>query len=713
MKKCFVLFVLFALALPGLAELKLATPFCDHAVLQRGMRVPVWGKAEPGSEVTVSFAGQSVSAKADENGEWMVRLEPMDASCESRTMTVSEKGGDEKIVSDVLVGEVWFASGQSNMECPIWEPDTRYRDGMGRTMLSLTSNPYVRFVKVNKGHNASPQAYIKSPWYQMTPEGFAKQKEDNREHRQLSAVAFYYALQLYASLRVPIGIIDASWGGTNIDAWTPKSGYEGHPELKETADYPVTNKWDKSMAKGVISWFHQQPTILWNGMVAPFAPYASRGFIWYQGCHNSSEADVYCEKMHALYDGWAKEFRNPEFKLYFAQLAPFWQSFYELELAQAKFAKEEKNAAFVPTCDVGNMHDIHPNRKEVVARRLALHALKNDYGFADIVAEAPELTGYEIKDGAFILTFQETNDWYYYNDDRSRPKGFEIAGDDGQYFPAEIKNEVYNGGRLRGETLIVASDEVKTPRSIRYLASSPFTGSLYSGISGLPVPPFEVDNGVVLRDEAKLGDALNIKELEGFKVVLQSDLPAQGQFTEENYSVNQLGSLTTLPNKVAYVLELQNKKDQVMWSVAIMDRPVNDLALLGVPIYTNKVVQQKADNLTVRSNVPSVMEVTDSEGGLIEFWEGNYTSATKLPDIGGSDDAYDFNDTPLPGEGHYGSMQVHDVKNKTTVMAYNDFNTPGVTCDIGIGNNPGKNPDYTFQANAGKFKARRLTVLVK
>ena len=709
-KLAFVLLLL--LALPGLAELKLATPFCDHAVLQQGKKVPVWGKSEPGSKVTVEFAGQSVSAKADSNGNWMVYLEPLEASFEGREMKVSD-GADEKIISDILVGEVWFASGQSNMECPIWDADPRFRDANGKIMLAMTRNPYVRFVRVNRGHNAYPQAYIEAPWYKFTPEEFKKHKEENKDSRSLSAIGFYYALQLYASLRVPIGIIDADWGGTNIDAWTPRSGYENHPELKETADYPVTNKWDQSMARGVISWWMQQPTVLWNAMVAPFVPYASQGFIWYQGCNNAGEAEIYCDKMHALYDGWAKEFQNPDFKLYFVQLAPYWQSFYELELAQAKFASEEKNAAFVPTCDVGNMYDIHPNKKEVVAKRLALHALKDVYGFTDIVAEAPSLTSYEIKDGAFVLTFQETNDWYFYNDDRSKPKGFEIAGDDGRYFPAEIKNEVYEVARLRGEKLIVASDEVKNPRSIRYLATAPFFGSLYSGVSGLPVPPFEVDNGVVLRDEAKLGDALKIPELTGFKVLLQSDLPAKGQFTEENYSVNKLRSLTSAPKKVAYVMELQNKKDQILWGVAIMDTPVTDLTLLGVPIYTNKVVQQKVANLTVRSNVPTVKEVTDSEGGLIEFWEGNYTSAPGLPDIGGSADDYDFNDKPLPNNGHYGSMQIHDVANQSTVMAYNDFNTPGVTCDIGIGNNPGKNPDYTFQANAGKFKVRRLTILAK
>ena len=259
MKK--LVFALLLLALPACAELKLATPFCDHAVLQQGKKVPVWGKTEPGSKVTVEFAGQSVSAKADSNGNWMVYLEPMEASFESREMKVSD-GADEKIVSDVLVGEVWFASGQSNMECPVWDQDPRFRDGAGKLVMAMTRNPYLRFIKVNRAHNAYPQSFTSATWYHFTPEEFEAHKEANKNERSLSAVGFYYALQLFSSLRVPIGVIDASWGGTNIDAWTPRSGYENHPELKETAEYPVTNKWDPSMARGVISWYMQQPTVL-------------------------------------------------------------------------------------------------------------------------------------------------------------------------------------------------------------------------------------------------------------------------------------------------------------------------------------------------------------------------------------------------------------------------------------------------------------------
>ena len=156
--------LLFLLALNACAELKLATPFCNHAVLQREAAVPVWGKATPGSEVTVEFAGQSVSGKADENGDWSVQLAPMKASFESRTMTVSEKGGETKTIDDVLVGEVWFASGQSNMECPVWDQDPRFRDGTGKLVMAMTRNPYLRFIKVNRAHNAYPQAFIPATW---------------------------------------------------------------------------------------------------------------------------------------------------------------------------------------------------------------------------------------------------------------------------------------------------------------------------------------------------------------------------------------------------------------------------------------------------------------------------------------------------------------------------------------------------------------------
>ena len=695
------------------AEAKVATgtPFADNMVLQRGRSVPVWGVADPGEQVTVTFAGQTKTAKADAKGAWRVDLDAMPASKENRVLVV-KGASNEEAFKNVLVGEVWFASGQSNMECPIWGGNPRYRDGKGGIMTQMTRRPFIRYAKNSRVWSAVPKTDWKAVWRDYSPESFRAQ------NGYLSACAFYYALELYGALDIPVGIVDSSWGGTNIDAWTPRAGYANHPELKDVADYPVTANWDKSMRKGPIGGAQQQPTALWNGMVAGWAPYAIKGFIWYQGCHNNGEPFRYCDKMHALYDGWAKEFQNPDLKLYFVQLAPYAANWFNLQQAQSQFAAEEKNASLVVTCDAGNLADIHPNDKELVAKRLALHALKQDYGFADIVDQSPTLKSWKIAEGGkFVLTFNDATSWYVYNADRSPAQGFEIAGPDGKFVPAKVVNKMVNGGTYDGGAeLVVAADGVKNPKRLRYLAEKPWTGALYAFNSGLPVGPFEIDARVPGENRrgpaVKMDAALAIPELAGYRKVLQANLPAGGGFKSAGYSFDETAKAGAY-SRVAYVLELENRDGSVDWAMASMDAFTSEPAKLGVPAVLNTFFQQKVAKLTVRSNQKTVTEVTDSDGGCIEFFNTNYGTQKGMADVGGSAEVYDFNDVAHPdksGKAGYGSMQVHNWKGGETVFAYNCFNGG---CDIGIGNCPGKNPDWTFCGNGGQYRARRLTVLVK
>ena len=465
------------------------TPFADGMVLQRGVAAPVWGPASPGETVTVEFAGQSKTAKADASGAWRTSLDPLEASCEGRTMTIA-CGGVREAIKDVLVGEVWFASGQSNMDCPIWGASPRYRDAKGGMMTKTVRRPLIRFAKNPRRLSAKPAQGWKAAWRDFTPESF---KHAMRQ-KTLSAVAFYFALGLHDALGMPVGIVDSSVGGSNIDSWTPKSGYAAHPSLADVAAYPTADKWNKSMATSVIDADYQQPSILWYGMVAAWAPFAIKGFIWYQGEHNAVHGDAarYCEKMHALRDGWAKEFMNPALRLYFAQLAPFRINWFELQLAQAKFAAEDNNAAMAATCDVGNMRDVHPNDKETVARRLLLHALKRDYGFADVIADSPTPKSWKVADGCFVIAFAGADAFYCYNADRSAPKGFEVAGADGKFVAASIRNRMRNGS-ISGKELIVGADGVAEPKRLRYLGGAHRAGSIYSTDSALPIAPFEVE----------------------------------------------------------------------------------------------------------------------------------------------------------------------------------------------------------------------------
>ena len=511
MGRAFAAVVMAVVAFPLFAGIEMGAPFTDGVVLQRGMKVPVWGKfttiCKVQRKVQVEFAGQKKVAEVGVDGVWRVELDPMEASKESRTMKVSELTSgffsynvfDSVEVKDVLVGEVWFASGQSNMECPIWGGNTRYRDMKGGLMTTMTYLPNIRYVKSSKTWSAQPKK-LNAKWCKFTPEDLQRfYRKDGGAGVELSAVAFYYARELYLALDVPIGILDASWGGTNIDAWTPRSGYEGCDEsIKATAEYPVKADWQASDKKGPIGSAHQQPTVLYNGMVASYAPMAMRGFIWYQGCHNSGESQLYCAKLHALYNGWSRDFANPDLKFYLVQLAPFNQNWLGICMAQTQFCAEEKNAALAVTADVGNFDDIHPNDKEIVAKRLAVHALKRDYGFDIPQDDSPVLKSASFKDDKATLSFDNVKDWYVYAPDRSRKPAFELAGDDGKWHPANVLNYRKNKGKggkmndtdyIDGADIVISSKDVPKPVKARYMGQPRTFGTLYNEAS-LPLGPF-------------------------------------------------------------------------------------------------------------------------------------------------------------------------------------------------------------------------------
>ena len=495
-------------ALPVFAKIELGTPFADGMVLQRGREVPVWGKAEPGCKVTVEFADAEVSTTACAKGCWKVMLPAMEASKESRTLTVTESDAgwlwdterETVELKDVLVGEVWMCAGQSNTDCPIWGGSPRYRDGWGALTLTSTVKPFVRLVKTPLVASAEPRYGYKAKWMKMTPDMFtAFQKGE----RMPSAMGYYYALELANALDIPVGLVDSSWGGTNIDAWTPRCGYEGLAGLENEKNWKNVgpNEWKKEMAKGPVGGWIQQPSALWNGMVAAYVPMACRGFIWYQGCHNAGEYQRYCDKMHALYNGWSKEFKNPGLKLYFVQLAPWgYNGIANIQMAQAKFDVEEKNAGMAVINDVGNLADIHPNDKRTVAKRLALHALKRDYGFESVRDNSPTLKSWKLDGEKYVLSFNDAEGWYIYNPDRSVQTGFEICGADGKWVPAKIVNLVVSKDRhgkpqyqgpVNGKDLVVAADGVKEPKGLRYLFSRPWFGCLYNEVC-LPLGAFEI-----------------------------------------------------------------------------------------------------------------------------------------------------------------------------------------------------------------------------
>ena len=482
--------------------LKLAPPFTDGAVLQQGRPVPVWGSASPGAEVKVEFAGRTASAKASSEGRWRVDLPSMAASKTGRRLVVSSCG--EKVaVDDVLVGEVWLCSGQSNMAIPFWGESPRARDRNGRMVGQLIRRGHIRCAKLGNGWSVKPRMDQKVEWCRVTP--------DYLVNGGFSAVAIWFALTVDMALGdVPIGLVGAYVGATNIDTWTPRGIYAKYPDLKDIADYPVTEKWTKEMACGPVNSANKQPCVLFNGKLASIVPYSFRGVLWYQGESNSADPEWkrYRMKMHALYDGFAAEFENPGLKFYFAQLAPWGTpTIPYIQMDQEKFADEQPNAGMAVICDTGNLADIHPNDKQSVGLRLALIALKRDYGMGNIIAESPRLKSAKAEpDGRVRLTFDHAKEmfaldpaWRYCRDPkRSSELGFELAGADGRFVPAQIvnmrklKDYTEYRGQLDGEGVVLYAPGVETPVKVRYLHVYPWFGRM-TNEAGLPLGAFAAD----------------------------------------------------------------------------------------------------------------------------------------------------------------------------------------------------------------------------
>ena len=498
--------ILTVAALGASAEFRLADPFADGAVLQRGAAVPVWGTAEPGRKVCAAFGEACVTTEVGADGRWMLKLPSMDMCREGRTLTVRELEPGfffdtvtaETAVSDVLVGDVWFVSGQSNTEFPLCGENPHFSDRNGAAIASITRLPLVRFCRQSDykcAEEPKTRAALPVKWLAMTSENLLA-------NNCFSAIGLYFAMYVHQATGVPLGLVGAYWGGTGIDPWTPREGTLSRPDLKDVAAWKSSLTWDGKTPKSIFrsGRVQDQPAVLWNEMVAPWCPYAMKGLLWYQGCTDSRQPERYCSKMHALYNGWSQKFENPDMKLYFVQLAPWgFADIARMQEAQSDFDRENANAGMAVINDLGNLTDIHPNEKGTVGLRLARMALKRDYGFTDIEDCSPTLKSARVEGDRFVLTFDHAKRLYIYNRDFSTVSPFEVAGADGVYKPAKIVNMVPrmrpNGkpeyrGQIKGEGLLeVKAEGVDNPVSLRYCHSSPWLGTVYNE-ANLPLGAF-------------------------------------------------------------------------------------------------------------------------------------------------------------------------------------------------------------------------------
>ena len=462
-----------------LCSVSVSSFFSDGMMLQRDRPVPVWGTAAPGERVEASFGGKSASAKADAKGNWCVMLPSFPASDRGRDLKVGSR-----TIKDVIVGDVYIAGGQSNMQFPVCGQSARQHDAKGNALAQIAADDALRFTAPRRMYTQVPTNDVELVWRKSSRAGLEKQVYGgNHEEGSISAVAWYFARYIREAAKVPVGFVDVSRGGAFIEPSMPPAEVKRASELR------------------LRGWEHQAPGVMWNAMIAPMTRFPFKGVLWYQGESNKNDTNgVYLAKLRALVGGWRREFGNPTLPFYYVQLAPHGAGHLAIQLQQAEYEKEDPNAAMVVVSDIGNLRNIHPRDKDTVGLRLALRALKKDYGFGDIQEASPEVRKVTCDNaGKVSLEFVNAKWMYVLNEDMSLAADFELMDSAGTWHRARIVNfkdswiwwskKFAKNGEFEGNTIELAADGVARPKAVRYLFNSPWQGSVFNEVS-LPLGPF-------------------------------------------------------------------------------------------------------------------------------------------------------------------------------------------------------------------------------
>ncbi len=500
----------FVSAVPVFGEVEPHALFSDSMVLQRGQTVPVWGTAAPGEEVEVSFGTQSHDTTTGTDGRWMIELQPLKASADPAELRVGDV-----VIQDVLVGEVWVCSGQSNMAMAV-RGSLEGEDAAAKAEAG--EYPLLRLFKVPGGNADAPQATVKSSW----------QESSGQAVSAFSATGFYFGRALQKALGVPVGLIQSAVGGTNAYSWISNDAFENHAgaallrtwyaeqldalpaaqerhrvalekhrqklEAAKAAGNPVTGRAARTPSPPMGPEHPKRPTCLYNAMVAPLQPFAIAGAVWYQGEANSRVpwAPNYTDLMRALIESWRADWNQPEnreFPFYVVQLPNFakgdawgWPVIRESML---NIWKEIPNAGMVVTIDVGDPGNVHPRDKTPVGERLAIFARGHAYE-ESIPFSGPVYKSMSVRGAAAVLSFDHVGSGLASSDGGSL-KYFTIAGEDMRFVPAKA--------RIKGDKVRVSSPEVAHPVAVRYAWSNNPEGANFVNEEGLLASPFRTDEG--------------------------------------------------------------------------------------------------------------------------------------------------------------------------------------------------------------------------
>jgi sialate O-acetylesterase len=452
------------------ADVKLPKIFSDGMVMQQQTKANLWGTATAGKNVVVTtgWNKKKYTVKADADGKWSLAIETSEAGG-PYTITLSD--GKTTTIDNVLIGELWLCSGQSNMEMPMKGFKGQPVENANTDALQST-NPNLRLFTVKRNSSFTPKDDVEGSWEQA----------EAKSVREFSATAYYFGRMLQRQLNVPVGLVVAAWGGSACEAWMQADWLRAFPDAKiPQSPEEITSK-------------NRTPTVLYNGMLHPLIGMTIKGVIWYQGEDNYNRASTYSDMFTALVNGWRAEWKQGNFPFYYCQIAP-WDYAALAEAGQkpinSAFLREQQsiaekkieNTGMVVLMDVGSEKCIHPTKKIVGGERLARLALVKSYGLEGVTAESPRYKGIEIKNDTVVVSFERAQMWLNAKD-KYASQLFKVAGEDHVFHPAKAwieRSKVY-----------VKSDSVAAPVAVRYAFENYVVGDLYC--EDLPVPSFRSDD---------------------------------------------------------------------------------------------------------------------------------------------------------------------------------------------------------------------------
>ncbi len=538
------------------AQIKLPAVVGDNMVIQRDAKVSIWGWAAPNAKISISGTCMKApaSAVAGKDGKWSASFDSLGAGGPYTLSMKDSSDGSTLELKNILCGEVWLCSGQSNMEWSIARSDNAAQE------TAAANYPMIRLFHIPKASSPDKQTDVSAKWMECTPENIPA----------FSAVAYFFGRNIHSELNVPVGLINSSWGGSVIQAWIPTEGYEGLDRLEDTLAQikqktPGSPEYTENLKKAIESvqdWRTKAvealrtgtfvPDLaavslnlpqnnhgiqgLYNAMIHPIIPYTIKGALWYQGESNRLDGMLYYEKKKALIEGWRKLWGVGDFPFYYVHLAPYKYPDEEslpLVWEAQLYSLNIPNTGMALTNDIGNYDDIHPTNKQDVGKRLALWALAKDYGKKDIVYSGPLYKKVRFENGKAYVSFDHSGSGLTTRDGKS-PDWFELAGDDGVFHKAQAKIE----GK---DTVVVSSSEVKDPQVVRLGWNKRATPNLMNK-EGLPTPAFSSDIEIRLLPQGK-NLALN-KPYESSNVNRHGEAWKQG-LTNGNWAEDALNCYAT------------------------------------------------------------------------------------------------------------------------------------------------------------------------